>query len=128
MSGHEMGKPGKRKVSNVDDLPVWLFIVSGMLGAFAGLVAVTRSKLWTWQSFVAHALNMGCVSSSVAMLLWWRFGEGARGFTYAGIMGISLVAGLAGLKLVEFVFEHGYRILDWRAKKFEKPNDDEPNK
>ena len=116
-----MGKPGKRKVDNVDVLPIWLFVSAGGLGAIGGIAAVLRAKIWTWQSVLAHGLNMGCFSAVVSFGLWWWFDVDEDGRLSALILAASLGSGLCGLPAIEFAIRGAKKLITRRI------GDDEPN-
>ena len=111
----------RRKVSNVADLPIWLFVSSGLLGAVGGIAAVLRSKLWSWQSVVAHGLNMGCFSAVVSFSLWWWFDASEDGRLSALVLAASLGSGLCGLPAIEFAIQWAKTLITRRI------GDDEPN-
>ena len=110
------------KETNVDQLPIWLFVAAGGLGAIGGIAAVLRAKLWTWQSVLAHGLNMGCFSAVVSFGLWWWFDAGEDGRLSALILAASLGSGLCGLPAIEFAIRGAKTLITRRI------GEDEPNK
>lgn len=80
--------------------PVVHAVTFFLLGSLGGLLALLRSNQeLTWRAILAAAGNSGLCATSVAFLLWSRYGETNVAFLF----GIAGLAGLGGANFVELV-------------------------
>jgi len=83
--------------------PLTLFSMAFGLSSVAGLAAILRNgKVITLRLLISATLNSGLFGLGVAMV-WYNFYGGAQ---YPWFMlGVSLLAGLGGASLMDFVYE-----------------------
>lgn len=89
--------------------PLRLFGLSFGISSVAGLAALLRSRQKLTTRYILSAcLNSGCFGAGVAMI-WYEWYGGAQ---YPWFMlGVSLLAGLGGTSLMDFVFETVREVL-----------------
>jgi len=83
--------------------PYTLFTASYLLSSFAGLAALLRSGIpLSWRLVTSAFLNSGLLGVAVAMIWTELYGD----VKYPWFMlGVSILAGLGGTSLVDFVFQ-----------------------
>ncbi len=83
--------------------PIEAFASVFGISSFAGLAALLRSgKQLTWRAVASAMLNSGLLGLGIAML-WFKYYDGAQNIWF--LFGVSLLAGLGGTVMVDFVLQ-----------------------
>lgn len=112
-----------------DHDPYKLFTASYLLSSFAGLAALLRSGApLSWRLGVSAFLNSGLFGVAVAMLWCELYGDVKYPWF---VLSISILAGLGGTSLLDFVFQVIRESIKNYGDRFEKslpvaPHREEP--
>lgn len=100
------------KTDGID--PLWLLLILGPLGSFAGLAALLRSgQPLTRRAFFSALLNSALFSIVVAVGVYHYFGTDKIWL----VIGLSILSGLGGVTLLDFTLSLLREALTAWAKK-----------